>query len=105
MPTSTPVLEALKAEKSAHIDKDATQMKHSHQKDATQASKKDDSKKMTAAASGAASEAKQGGDSTVPLRKQACEKDCGRRSSRSESVRKGWLYDAAEDWKRTRCSF
>src|SRR5260221_6678833 len=75
MPTSTPLLDALKAEKSAQRDKEAIQRNHPHYKDAAQASKKDDSKrKAAAAASGATSEAKQGGDSTAPLSKRAAKR-------------------------------
>ena len=89
MPTSTPVLDALKAEKSANTDKEAIQTNRSHQKDVAQASKKDDSKKKAAAPSGAAFKGKQSGDSTGPLGKRAREESCGQRSSRPESVHKG----------------
>ena len=62
-------------EKSAQRNKEAIQRNHTHYKDATQASKKADPKKKTAAgASGAASEAKQSGDSTVPLGKRAAKR-------------------------------
>jgi regulator of nonsense transcripts 3 len=77
MPTSTPLLDALKAEKSAQRDKEAIQRNHAHYKDAAQASKKDDSKKKAAAAAAAASgtpEAKQGGDLTAQLGKRAAKK-------------------------------
>jgi regulator of nonsense transcripts 3 len=96
MPTSTPVLDTLKAEKYAHRDKVAIQRDYSRERDATPASKKDDPKKKAAAAFGAASEAKQHGDLTAPLGKRACEEGCGRHSSRPESGCEGWLHDAAE---------
>ncbi|TFY75793.1 hypothetical protein EWM64_g8219 [Hericium alpestre] len=48
MPTSTPLLEALKAEKSAQKDKEAIQRNHAHYKEA--AAKKDDVKKKAAPA-------------------------------------------------------
>jgi len=67
MPTSTPLLEALKAEESAQRDKEEIQRNHFHYKDAPHASKKDESRKEAGAASGAASEAKQCDDSTAPL--------------------------------------
>ena len=86
MPTSTPVLGALKAEKPAHTDKEAIQRNHSYEKDATQAPKKYASKKKAAAASSAASEAKQSDDSTGLLGERAGEEGCGRRSTRPESV-------------------
>ena len=67
MPTSTPLLEALKAEESAQRDREEIQRNLFH-KDALHASKKDESRKeAAAAASGAASEAKQCDDSTAPL--------------------------------------
>ena len=59
-------------EKSAQRNKEAIQRNHTHYKDATQASKKADLKKKTA--SGAASEAKQNGDSTVPFGKRAAKR-------------------------------
>ena len=57
MLASTPLLDALKAEKSAQRDKEAIQRNHAHYKDAAHASKKDESKKKAAAASGFTSEA------------------------------------------------
>jgi len=72
MPTSTLLLDALKAEKSAQRDKEAIQRNHPPYKDAAQASKTEESKKKAAAAaaaSSAASEAKQGGEPTASLGK------------------------------------
>lgn len=69
MPASTPLLDALKAEKSAQRDKEAIQRNHSHYKDAVQASKREESKKKTAAA-----ESKQSGESTAPLGKRAAKR-------------------------------
>ena len=65
MPASTPLLDALKAEKSVQRDKVAIQRNHPQYKDAARASKKDDSKEKAAAAPGAASEAKQRGNLTT----------------------------------------
>ena len=104
MPTSAPVLDAFRTQKPAHSGKDTIQRNHFHRKDAVQTSKKVDSQKKAAAASGAASEAKQSGDSTGPLGKRSREEGCGRRSSHPESVRKGCLHDAADDRKRILCS-
>src|SRR5712671_4737265 len=67
MPASTPLLDALKAEKSAQRDKEAIQRNHAHYKDAAHASKKDESKKKAGAGSGSTSEAKQSGESAAPL--------------------------------------
>ncbi len=50
MPASTPLLDALEADKSAQRDKEAIQRNHSHYKDAAQAPKRDESKKKAAAA-------------------------------------------------------
>ena len=69
MPASTPLLDALKAEKSAQRDKEAIQRNHAHYKDAAHASKKDESKKKAAAAAGFTSEVKQSGESAAPLGK------------------------------------
>lgn len=71
MPASTPLLDALKAEKSAQRDKEAIQRNHPHYKEAAQASKREESKKKAAAASSAAAESKQSGESTAPLGKRA----------------------------------
>ena len=68
MPTSTPLLDALKAEEFAQGDKDTIQRRRLHYKVAAQAFKKDESKKKAAGvASGAASEPKEGGESTALL--------------------------------------
>ncbi|TFY63737.1 hypothetical protein EVG20_g6199, partial [Dentipellis fragilis] len=48
MPTSTPLLEALKAEKSAQKDKEAIQRNHAHYKEMAAASKKEEAKKKAA---------------------------------------------------------
>lgn len=72
MPASTPLLDALKAEKSAQRDKEAIQRNHPHYKDAVQASKKEESKKKAAAA--AAATAKQASDSATPLGKRAAKR-------------------------------
>ena len=77
MPASTPLLDALKAEKSAQRDKEAIQRNHPHYKDAAQASKKEESKKKAAAAAAAAATpavAKQSGDSAAPLGKRAAKR-------------------------------
>ncbi|KAI0301340.1 Smg-4/UPF3 family-domain-containing protein [Russula brevipes] len=76
MPASTPLLDALKAEKSAQRDKEAIQRNHSHYKDAAQASKRDETKKKTTAAgaSGSAPASKQGGESIAPLGKRAAKR-------------------------------
>jgi len=95
MPTSTPLLDALKVEKSAPRDKEAIERNHPHYKDAAQASKKVDSKKNAAATSGAASEANQGGNSSAPL---------GKGAAKRAAAAPGWLHDAAEDRKPIRCS-
>ena len=74
MLASTPLLDALKAEKSAQRDKEAIQRNHAHYKDAAHASMKDESKKKAAAAgatSGSTSEAKQSGETAAPLGKRA----------------------------------
>ncbi|KAI9464082.1 Smg-4/UPF3 family-domain-containing protein [Lactarius psammicola] len=71
MPVSTPLLDALKAEKSAQRDKEAIQRNHPHYKDAAQASKKEESKKKAAAA---AATAKQSGDPAAPLGKRAAKR-------------------------------
>ncbi|KAH9974379.1 Smg-4/UPF3 family-domain-containing protein [Lactifluus volemus] len=71
MPVSTPLLDALKAEKSAQRDKEAIQRNHPHYKDATHVSKKDDSKKKAPAP---ASAPKQGGESAAPLGKRAAKR-------------------------------
>ena len=55
MPASTPLSDALKAEKSAQRDKEAIQRNHAHYKDAAHASKKDESKNKAATASGSTS--------------------------------------------------
>jgi regulator of nonsense transcripts 3 len=70
MLASAPLLNALKAEKSGQLDKEAIQRNHAHYKDAAHASKKDESKKKAAAA-GFTSEAKQSGESAAPLGKRA----------------------------------
>ena len=74
LPTSTPLLDALRAEKSAKRDKEAIQKSHPHYKGVAHAFKKDESKKTAAAVSSAASEAKQGGESTAPLGKRAAKR-------------------------------
>lgn len=76
MPASTPLLDALKAEKSAQRDKEAIQRNHPHYKDAAQASKKEESKKKAAAAAAAATPAaaKQSGDTAAPLGKRAAKR-------------------------------
>ncbi|KAH9169544.1 hypothetical protein EDB89DRAFT_1984660 [Lactarius sanguifluus] len=74
MPASTPLLDALKAEKSAQRDKEAIQRNHPHYKDAAQASKKEESKKKTAAAASTAATAKQSSDSAAPLGKRAAKR-------------------------------
>ncbi|KAH9064533.1 Smg-4/UPF3 family-domain-containing protein [Lactarius vividus] len=74
MPASTPLLDALKAEKSAQRDKEAIQRNHPHYKDAAQASKKEESKKKAAAAAVTASTAKQSGDPAAPLGKRAAKR-------------------------------
>ncbi|KAH9000616.1 Smg-4/UPF3 family-domain-containing protein [Lactarius hatsudake] len=74
MPASTPLLDALKAEKSAQRDKEAIQRNHPHYKDAAQASKKEESKKKAAAAAATAATAKQSGDSAAPLGKRAAKR-------------------------------
>ena len=76
MPTCTPLLDALKAEKSAQRDKEAIQMNHLHYKDGAQASRKDDSKTKatTGTASGATSGGKQGGSPTAPLGERAAKR-------------------------------
>jgi len=66
MSTSTPLLDALKSEKSIQRDKEAIQWNHPQYKDAARTSKKDDFKDKVAAAPGAASEAKQRGNLTAP---------------------------------------
>lgn len=71
MPASTPLLDALKAEKSAQRDKEAIQRNHPHYKDAAQASKREESKRKAAAASSAAAESKHSGEPTAPLGKRA----------------------------------
>ncbi|KAI9438318.1 Smg-4/UPF3 family-domain-containing protein [Lactarius indigo] len=71
MPASTPLLDALKAEKSAQRDKEAIQRNHPHYKDAVQASKKEESKKKAAVA---AATAKQSGDPAAPLGKRAAKR-------------------------------
>jgi len=58
MPTFTPLLDTLKAEKSAQRDKEAIQRSRPHYKDATRASKEGECKKEACAASDAMSEAK-----------------------------------------------
>ncbi|KAI0267309.1 Smg-4/UPF3 family-domain-containing protein [Gloeopeniophorella convolvens] len=73
MPTSTPLLEALKAEKSAQRDKEAIQRNHPHYKEAKQSSKKEEAKKAAAAAK-EASTAKQSGDPAAPVGKRAAKK-------------------------------
>jgi len=76
MSTSTPVLDALEAEKSAERDKEAIQRNHPHYKDAALASKKDKPKTMAAAAAAfsPACEAKEGDKSNAPLRKRAAKR-------------------------------
>ncbi|KAF8273587.1 Smg-4/UPF3 family-domain-containing protein [Lactarius quietus] len=76
MPASTPLLDALKAEKSAQRDKEAIQRNHPHYKDAAQASKKEESKKKAAAAAAVATPAaaKQTGDPAAPLGKRAAKR-------------------------------
>ena len=74
MPASTPLLDALKAEKSAQRDKEAIQRNHPHYKDAVQASKREESKKKTAATSSTAAESKKSGESTAPLGKRAAKR-------------------------------
>ncbi|KAI0252763.1 Smg-4/UPF3 family-domain-containing protein [Lactifluus subvellereus] len=74
MPASTPLLDALKAEKSAQRDKEAIQRNHPHYKDVTQGSKKEESKKKASAAASAASASKQSGESAVPLGKRAAKR-------------------------------
>jgi len=91
MLASTPLLDALKAEKSAQRDKEAIQRNHAHYKDAAHASKKDESKKKAGAGSGSTSEAKQSGEES-------------RSRSRAEGVRSAWPRDAAEARKRIRRS-
>ena len=71
MPTFTPLLDALKSEKSAQRDKEAIQRSRPHYKDATRASKEAKCKKEACTASDATSEAKYGGDLTAPLGKRA----------------------------------
>ncbi|KAN0109074.1 Smg-4/UPF3 family domain containing protein [Russula decolorans] len=72
MPASTPLLDALKAEKSTQRDKEAIQRNHPHYKDAAHASKREEAKrKAAAAASSAAAESKHSGESTAPLGKRA----------------------------------
>ncbi|KAH9990204.1 Smg-4/UPF3 family-domain-containing protein [Russula compacta] len=73
MPVSTPLLDALKAEKSAQRDKEAIQRNHPHYKDAAQASKKEESKKKAAAFS-ASPATKQSGELTAPLGKRAAKR-------------------------------
>ncbi|KAI9511371.1 Smg-4/UPF3 family-domain-containing protein [Russula earlei] len=76
MPASTPLLDALKAEKSAQRDKEAIQRNHPHYKD-SQISKREESKKKATAAptaAGATSELKQSGESTAPLGKRAAKR-------------------------------
>ena len=55
MLASTPLLDALTAEKSAQLDKEAIQRNHAHHKDAAHASKNDESKNKAATASGSTS--------------------------------------------------
>jgi regulator of nonsense transcripts 3 len=74
MPASTPLLDALKAEKSAQRDKEAIQRNHPHYKDAVQASKREEFKKKAVATSSAAAESKKSGESTAPLGKRAAKR-------------------------------
>ena len=74
MPASTPLLDALKAEKSAQWDKEAFQRNHPHYKDAVQVSKREELKKKAAATSSAAAESKMSGESTAPLVKRAAKR-------------------------------
>ena len=76
MPASTPLLDALKAEKSAQRDKEAIQRNHPHYKDTAQASRRDESKKKAAASAAAAATTPAAAkkDSAAPLGKRAAKR-------------------------------
>jgi regulator of nonsense transcripts 3 len=74
MPASTPLLDALKAEKSAQRDKEAIQRNHPHYKDAVQASKREEFKKKATATSTAAADSKKSSESTAPMGKRAAKR-------------------------------
>ena len=89
MPTCAPLLDALKAEKSSQREKEAIQRDHPHYKDAAQGPKKDDSQGKTATASGAGSEAKQGGESTAPLGKRVAKRAAAAAAAHLASAQAG----------------
>ena len=99
MATSAPILDALKAEKSAQRDKRAVEKDQPHYNDAAQVSKKNDSKKNAGDASGD----KKKRQFNCTTRQTSRKVSCGGRCSLPEGVRSGCLHVAAEDRKRIRC--
>ncbi|KAI0299343.1 Smg-4/UPF3 family-domain-containing protein [Multifurca ochricompacta] len=84
MPASTPLLNALKAEKSAQRDKEAIQRNHPHYKEVVQASKKEEFKKKSATAvTNAASAGK--GDLAAPLGKRAAKRAAAAQKATAQS--------------------
>ncbi|KAI0319334.1 Smg-4/UPF3 family-domain-containing protein [Amylostereum chailletii] len=77
-PTSTPLLEALKAEKSAQKDKEAILRNHPHYKD----SKKDDGKKK---GNVAANSSKAAPDSTATIGKKAAKKAAAQKTTQTQA--------------------
>ena len=101
MPTPTPLLDSLKAEKYAQRDKEAIQRKHPHYKDAAQHPRRTNPKKMAAAASGATPTRRR---NKVAIRPHRLANEPQRGLQPPEGVREGRLHDTAEDRKRIRCS-
>ncbi|KAI0046770.1 hypothetical protein FA95DRAFT_1589352 [Auriscalpium vulgare] len=93
-PKSTPLLEALKAEKSAQKDKEAIQRNHPHYKDGAAASKKEEARKKAAAAAAAA--AKASGDAPATLGKRAAKKAA---AAAAAAAQKGAPQNAAPQGK------
>jgi regulator of nonsense transcripts 3 len=102
MPTSTPLFDALEAERSTQRNKEVIQRNNPYYSDATQASKKGESKKKAGAASNASWVAKQGGDPTAPLGERAAKSAATVATAQKEPAQS--CSTTQPNRKRIRCS-